>query len=354
MTPDDDPEGQLEQSPTDTSRTGGPANGGKTPSASQDSSGSAISEDVDILVTDAIRREVAGALYLADFAVTTGFKKADGRTLGTDILHVIKVMAGKVQLFEPQNTGTRMKASDWTSFELAYYSLADFTSPVTAETLRNTEDTGKGFRNASNAQRFTWLLWAITGLFAAFVIFAAGVASGGLYASDVGTWTDTLQKLNTYLQILSPYAYGGLGACAYLLRSAHSMIYQRSFDIRRKPEYFNRIALGMVSGGAIILFVSQLTDDEGNVIRLSSAALGFIAGYSNDFLFNTIERVVAAILPRVGLESVQHAAPPPTRPPLDVQAGGLTLKELMTRMDGARDEDKALYRSLIEKLGNRI
>jgi hypothetical protein len=338
MTPDDNPDGQPGQSPAGT--------------------GSATSQgpvgDTDIVVTETIRAEVADALYLADFAVKTGFKKADGRTLGTDILHVIKVMAGKVQLFEPQNTGTRIKASDWTSFEVAYYSLADFTNPVTAETLRNTEDTGKGFKRASNAQQFTWLLWIITALFAAFVIFAAGVASGGLYASDIGTWTDTLQKLNTYLQILSPYAYGGLGVCAYLLRSAHSMIYQRSFDIRRKPEYFNRIALGMVSGGAITLFVSQLTDDDGNVIRLSTAALGFIAGYCNDFLFNTIERVVAAILPRVGIESVQRAAPAPTRPPLDLQAGGLTLKELITRMDGAKEEDKALYRSLIEKLGNRI
>ena len=68
----------------------------------------------------------------------------------------------------------------------------------------------------------------------------------------------------------------------------------RAFDVRRKPEYLNRILLGVVSGGAITLFVSQLTDDEGNVIRLSTAALGFIAGYSNDFLFNTIERVFAA------------------------------------------------------------
>jgi hypothetical protein len=354
MTPDDDPDGQPEQSAAGTPQTGRPANGGNTPSASKDSSGSGTPQDVDVLVTEAIRTEVADALYLADFAVKTGFKKADGRTLGIDTLQVIKVMAGKVQLFEPQNTGTRIKASDWTSFELAYYSLADFTNPVTAETLRNTEDTGKGFRKASSAQQFTWLLWAITGLFAIFVIFAAGVASGGLYASDIGTWTDTLQKLNTYLQILTPYAYGGLGACAYLLRSAHSMIYQRSFDIRRKPEYFNRIALGMVSGGAITLFVSQLTDDDGNVIRLGSAALGFIAGYSNDFLFNTIERVVAAILPRVGLESVQRAAPAPTRPPMDLQAGGLTLKELMTRMDGAKEEDKALYRSLIEKLRDRL
>ena len=45
-----------------------------------------------------------------------------------------------------------------------------------------------------------------------------------------------------------------VGACAYMLRSAHYFIYQRSFDTRRTPEYFNRILLGAISGGAIILF----------------------------------------------------------------------------------------------------
>jgi hypothetical protein len=100
------------------------------------------------------------------------------------------------------------------------------------------------------------------------------------------------------LQSLLPWAYGALGSCAYLLRSAHYFIYQRSFDLRRKPEYFNRVLLGAISGGAIILFVNYLVDDGGTVLHLSSAALGFVAGYSTDFLFNTIERVVAAIFPK--------------------------------------------------------
>ena len=62
------------------------------------------------------------------------------------------------------------------------------------------------------------------------------------------------------LQSLLPWAYGALGSCAYLLRSAHYFIYQRSFDLRRKPEYFNRVLLGAISGGAIILFVNYLVD----------------------------------------------------------------------------------------------
>ena len=85
-----------------------------------------------------------------------------------------------------------------------------------------------------------------------------------------------------------PWIYGGLGACIFLLRTAHVFIYQRSFDVRRKPEYLNRILLGAASGGAIMLFVNQITDDQGNVFKLSSAALGFLAGYNTDFLFSTM------------------------------------------------------------------
>ena len=125
---------------------------------------------------------------------------------------------------------------------------------------------------------------------------------------------------------LQPWAYGELGACAYMLRSAHYFIYQRSFDVRRKPEYFNRILLGAISGGAIILFVTNLTNDDGSSINLGAAALGFVAGYSADFLFNTIERIVTAIFPKVAVETVpanssmartapKRTTPPPTPAP---------------------------------------
>jgi hypothetical protein len=74
--------------------------------------------------------------------------------------------------------------------------------------------------------------------------------------------------------LLIPWAYGGLGASAYLLRSAHMYIYRRSFDLRPKPEYLNRVLLGSISAGRIILFTKSLVGEEGG-----SAALGFVAGY---------------------------------------------------------------------------
>jgi hypothetical protein len=334
----------------------GVGNGGQKPPAENGRSGSASPEppigDADVLVTDKIRIEVKDALDLADFVIKTGVKKADGPTVGPEVVKVIKVTAGKIRLYEEIKDAVYIKASEWARFELAYYALADFSSAVTAETLHNTQNTGQGyFRQSSPAQKFTWLLWAITIGFATFVVLAAAIVIGGIDTAPANWWTGLAQPLSQYIQILIPYAYGGLGACAFLLRSAHSMIAQRRFDIRRKPEYLNRILLGMVSGGAIVLLINQ--DSEGETVRISSAALGFIAGYSNDFLFNAIERVVAAVLPHVGLESVQRASAP-ARPPLELPTGGMTLKELMDRMEKASPEDKELYKSLIAKLRDRL
>ena len=87
--------------------------------------------------------------------------------------------------------------------------------------------------------------------------------------------------------------------------------------------------------------MDHLTNDEGQVIQLSSAALGFLAGYNTDFLFTAIERVSAAILPKVGIDTVQKA-----KPVID----SVDLNDLAERMDKAQGADKEMYRALIARL----
>jgi hypothetical protein len=63
-----------------------------------------------------------------------------------------------------------------------------------------------------------------------------------------------------------------------------------------------------------MLFTKYLIGEEGGTLELGAAALGFIAGYSTDFLFNTIERIVSAVFPKVNVETVP-AASTRSRPP---------------------------------------
>lgn len=241
-------------------------------------------------------------------------------------------------------------AGAWVAFEMNYHALVALTSPVTAETLENTRDRGPGFRQASPARRFTWWLWGTAITFAVVVVIAEYILRN--FGPALEGYAGVENRFVQIADVLVPYAYGGLGACAYLLRSAHAYIYQRCFDLRRRSEYTSRILLGSISGGAIVLLVTQIAGDDGTSIDLSAAAFGFIAGYSTDFLFNAVERVVAALLPKIDVDTLRRAQP---RASVDVLAGGLTLTDLTDRFEAATtDEDRAMYRSLIEKVQQRM
>jgi hypothetical protein len=105
----------------------------------------------------------------------------------------------------------------------------------------------------------------------------------------------TTISIQTILQGIAPYVFGALGACVFLLRALHQYIYERTFDRRHQPEYYNRILLGMISGGILSLL---LNGDTGPVANVSKLGLAFVAGYNTDLLFSAIERITSAILPK--------------------------------------------------------
>lgn len=319
-----------------------------------------------ITVTQEINQEVRDALFLLHFAISSGFGSEEGsasqKSVPESDISTIKSFAALLDIYTDTLQSTeqvkaetektkQVRVSEWTAFELAYQRLVKLTYPITAATLRATEVARGG--HAATAAKFARIIWGITGLFVVFVVVAEWATGrwGPVLDGQVEPlfWYSVLQ----IIRILIPFAYGGLGACVFLLRSAHKHFYQRSFDIHRRPEYFNRIILGVIGGGAVVLFVNQLTTENGNVIELSSAALGFLAGYSTEFLFQTIERVIAAILPRVGVETIRRRAPAKSN--IDVPVGDLTLDQLLQRHDAATEpEDKRMYRALIQKLQERM
>jgi hypothetical protein len=232
------------------------------------------------LGSDFARRQLEDALALSAYAVSAGILSPAGDAFGFGDIAVIQGIAAKLGLFDPHAGGqspliASITPSEWNAFEQAYYRLAVFMSPVTAETLAATSGTGpvsegpQGLRNRllgySPALRFT------RGFALAAILVAVFVVTSECSLSVLGQEGDTglFSWLRNILESLLPWAYGALGSCAYLLRSAHFFIYQRSFDLRRKPEYFNRVLLGAISGGAIILFVNYLVDDGGTVLHLS-------------------------------------------------------------------------------------
>ena len=75
---------------------------------------------------------------------------------------------------------------------------------------------------------------------------------------------------------------------------------------------------------------------------LTVAALGFLAGYNTDLLFNAMERISSALLPKLGLDTVQKV--PPVKSP--------DFNDVADRIDKARGPEKGHYKAVMAKMYN--
>lgn len=233
---------------------------------------------------DSLLQELTDAHELLAFAVS------EGRVVEDDIFLVIKDAAwlGLVE--------GRLETVERARFEQAYAKLTKALTPVTIRTVRATANT-----SSSAARRWSQTLWMIT-ISACAVVFVVETVGRILMDDDqtqamFGAWRDAVELAYLWAQGLVPFGYGTIGACAYLLRSCHEYIHDRTFDPLYKPEYLSRILLGAVSGGMILLFTEWLVSDDGTP-GLSGPALAFLAGYNNDMLFTLVERIRDAVLPK--------------------------------------------------------
>lgn len=292
------------------------------------------------------KEEIREAQELLDFAIAESAPAREGPVVVSDTI-VAAVKEAEQQLLTEQLPPADIR----TKFEAAYRDLAQLVAPVTARTLHDTKGPiVDGKRRLSPAGRWSMRLWMITIVFLGWIAVTETLERALIQLpieEETAPGLIALAIASQVLTSLNRFVYGALGACAYLLRSLHTYIYRREFNSDRIPEYLSRILLGVVSGGAISLFVNQLTTEDG-VVTLSEAALAFLAGYNSDFLFRVIERVVEAIIPKVGIESVKRAPPA-------VVTASVSLQDLLDRLNAATTEgDKALLRELINKVKERM
>ncbi len=306
------------------------------------------------------KREVADAAELLAYAVSHGFKDPSGRKPDDRIIEAIKKGQDLV------DKGEKVPAAERAAFEKAYFELTLLVSPVTIETLKATSDAfGRSSwlcpRRSQVAEAIIWsrklTIWTVL----LILIAAGGEFVNRLIDNFLPALAEVkdsnpswLYYLQAFLGILIPFTYGGIGSCAFLLKSCHKYIYTRQFDKRRISEYYNRILLGIVSGGAVTLFVGQFGADGDAAIKLAAAALGFLAGYNTDYLFSALERLIAALLPKVEFGGFAAAA---ARRTVDVSVSleGVSLTDLLDRLSKTTTpEERKIIEELIEKIKERI
>jgi hypothetical protein len=298
-----------------------------------------------------IQQQVRDALELMEFAV------ASGRDVPKRI--IAEITKAGVHLRGEGSANTAQRAE----FLQAYRDLAKFLKPITIRSLRDTSD-AYGERRlrllvlkpASQARIWSRKLWYWAIFFVLLALLGENVQTilskfyplNASASVNVQSW----HKINSILQSIIPFTYGAIGALAFLLRSCHKHLRNREFDMNRVPEYVSRIILGIVAGGTISLFIQEVAGGTPTTtIRLSASALGFLAGYNNDFLFQAIERVSAAILPKVGLETARKAQPAPSAPPVMEVLAPVSIEKLIKLHEGTKDpETKKMLQNLIDGL----
>ncbi len=106
-----------------------------------------------------------------------------------------------------------------------------------------------------------------------------------------------LQKLTLELEAIQgyilPLLYGLLGACVYILRTLSSRIKTNTYTEIANINLKIRLFLGMLGGMVIAWFVTP--ENSGEIFKsLSPFALAFLAGYSIELLFASMDRIIGA------------------------------------------------------------
>ncbi len=259
--------------------------------------GDFFAEDATSLQIDTGMRDlVEDVRRLLEYALSEAPKSDKGPIDDTIVQPIVDIAYPN-----DETAPTKVEKTAWIAFLKACDLLTARTSPVTANTLRDTQPDNPAnilqrLLGSRPPYKITRMLWYTT------LVFIALAITNDFYVIRWGQaltgQVDGGELRAQILSVLAPFIYGGLGACAYLLRSAHSLIAARTFNSSYKPEYLNRILLGIVSGGTATLFATNVVDADGQVLKLSQVAIGFLAGYSTDFLFKTIERLLEALFPR--------------------------------------------------------
>jgi hypothetical protein len=101
--------------------------------------------------------------------------------------------------------------------------------------------------------------------------------------------------LETIQSYVLPILYGLLGAFTFVLRNLSKEITEQTFTRESEIKGMLRLHLGALSGLAVGWIFGNDTNTTASISSLSPLALSFIGGYSVEFVFNGIDKLIASI-----------------------------------------------------------
>ena len=283
---------------------------------------------------------------LLELAVEIG--KLDPPSLATEVKNLKKVL-----YYVPQTTLTgEQLCQTEAALEMLYTRIALLVAPVTIETLRATSDKYSIPRS-----------WWITSLFLGsgsigrnFLRQLFWVGALLLILMFTGEYLNLSNKITigmkAFIIFLVPFFYGAVGSWIYLYKNITDLYLERCLNPKELSTRWLRLFMGSLGGGVMVHLSLHVSDSSTSIFIYeqtqsqsqfaSMAAIGLLAGYSVDFFYSMLNRLLETILPHQ--ERKESTTPPPTAKQMQMEA-------LLKRLNEAdNDHDKATIRALLEKL----
>jgi hypothetical protein len=267
---------------------------------------------------------------LLEYAVERG--KLDPPEL-TDQVKSLK----RILYYTPPETVSALCEAE-AELERLYAIVAQLVSPVNIISLRTTSEQYPIARNGwqsglvfflgsgSIASNFFRQFYWVGGLLTVLMVLVIFL--------DQTTVSSTISQINS---AVTPFLFGAIGAWLYLYKTLTSYATSRILSRERIGFDWLRLFIGALVGGLIVLLFNNTTEFS----AVSTAALGFLAGYSVDFFYQTLDQIIQRLMPK-GRESASAPLPSPKQQQIES-----LIKQLKETDD---EEDKIAIRNLLEKL----
>jgi len=282
---------------------------------------------------------------LLEFAVESG--KLEKPCVATDIKQLKKILF----YTPPESLSIEELCNAEAELEKYYAMLSYWVSPVSILTLRTTSENYPIHRpwwqsiflgTASEGRIFfRKLIWL--GLILLVFIFlrqyaltAEGTIGKAFLTAIDPIWQSLLIDL---LRFIDPFLYGALGALVFIYKDLNRRYIDRTLHPKKLTTNWLRLFMGCLAGGLIVNLLTPFLANMMQSSNIPSVVVGFLAGYSVDFFYKTLDMSIRAIIPGNRQAQVSNN-------PRQVQIEFLT-KSLKEMTD---EEDKALIRRLLEKV----
>jgi hypothetical protein len=234
--------------------------------------------------------------------------------------------------------------------ERLYATVCELVAPVTLLTLRTTSQNyqvdrpwwkavflGSGSVGRNFFRKLAWVAVVLVAL---------------IFLREYFKLATDLDFGEKFLQFVDPFLYGALGALVYLYKGLTEHYINRTLNPKKLATNWLRIFMGSLSGGIIVHLFAEFID-MGNIVdgahqeasnQAALMALGFLAGYSVEFFYQVLDKLIRVITPKVGSMVDQEGGVTATPKQLQIEMLTNRLKE----MDN--EDDKAAIRKLLDKI----